>query len=476
MKPYISFKHYIKEQVENLHIVVLTEYLSGDDKVGGKSSTITRIEEECKKQGVKCDVIFIKHSYFINEEFDAKNKTIKIGFVHPDKEKETIINISSTDTVVICRKSVTETEKGLFFIDTLENAGIFVINSKQCSLICNNKLTSTQITSQQGVRNPKTAILSNTTRDMIEKIMINFNDNKYPVILKTIEGEHGVGVMKIDSFDSLFGVLQTLWDKKVQVLIQEMIESSGDIRVIVIDNQIIAAMKRNKADKDFRSNGAQGAEVEKIKINKEIETMALTANKAVGGYWTGSDIILDKNKVPYLLEINASAGTEKVEKISGVNVVGYLIKHLKNRSNWKLNTVQSGYVEKLNIYDKNKLIYSCDVKLDSGNGITPSLHADNIKIKDDTVSFELDGKKFNKPIKNTYKVHIGKQDEVTEKRVSVMFDTLQIGNRKIYDVEVQITSRKGTIKELEPCLIGRDTINKFGFVVNVGEKYLLKKA
>jgi len=475
MKPYIPFKHYIKEQVENLHIVVLTEYLSGEGKTDGKSSTIIRIEEECKKQGVKCDVIFIKHSYFINEEFDDKNKTIKIGFVHPDTEKEKIINITATDTVVISRKSATDTEKGLFFIDTLENAGIFVINTKQCSLVCNNKLTSTQITSQQGVRNPKTAILSNTTRDMIEKVMTNFNGNKYPIILKTIEGEHGVGVMKIDSFDSLFGVLQTLWDKRVQVLVQEMIQSTGDIRVIVIDGQVVASMKRNKAGKDFRSNGAQGAEVEKVSISKEIENMALTANKAVGGYWTGSDIIIDKNKVPYLLEINASAGTEKVETVSGVNVVGHLVKHLKNRSNWKLNTVQSGYVEKLHIYDKNKFIYSCDVKLDSGNGITPSLHADNINIKDGTVSFELDGKKFNKPVEKSYKVHIGKQDEVTEKRVSVIFDTLQIGNRKIYDVEVQITSRKGTIKELEPCLIGRDTINKFGFVVNVGEKYLLKK-
>ena len=463
------FKEYLTEQKEKIKIFILTEY--AETEKDGLSETSSRIKEECEKKNVECKVIFVKNSYYI--ENDKEKENVYLGYIDPESNKKDIIKIDPNSDIVIVRKAASQTEKGLSLISVLESKNVFIINSRKTIELCNNKLNTTIATEKAGIRNPKTIILSECDRNVLYNIMDKFNKNKYPVVLKTILGEHGIGVMIIESFESLYSVLQTVWSKKIQVVVQEYIESKYDIRVIVINGKAIAAMKRIKMEGEFRTNAAQGSTVKNHKLTPEQEEMALQSTDAVYGYWIGCDLIMDKRDNLYLLEVNASAGTEGIEKASGKNIVGELIDTILDKSNWKRNNIEVGYQEHIYIYSKNSDKWIKMVaKLDTGNGITSSIHAENVKEIGDNVKFELDGHKFKEKVFKKYKVHLGKQEEFTEKRISVLLD-IKIGNRKLEDVEFSLTSRKGTIKELEPVLIGRSVINKFGFVINSGESFLV---
>jgi ribosomal protein S6--L-glutamate ligase len=68
---------------------------------------------------------------------------------------------------------------------------------------------------------------------------------------------------------------------ETEVLIQEYIENDYDIRVHVLGDQVIASMKRNKIENDFRTNVSLGGTTDKYKPSKEIEELSIKAAKAV---------------------------------------------------------------------------------------------------------------------------------------------------------------------------------------------------
>lgn len=467
-----AFNTYLKEQKEKIKIVTLTEFQIGVED--GLSPTVKRIEEECKKKKIDHKIVFVRNSYL--EERGSNKNNVYLGHINPITNKKELIEIDP-NTVVIVRKAVSNTEKGLSIISILEAKNIFTINNRKSMEICNNKIVTTTVTKKLGIKNPKTVIISECDRNVLHEIMQKFNNNTYPVVAKTTLGEHGVGVMILDSFESLFSVLQTVWKTKVQVIIQEFIKSDYDIRAIVIDGKVIAAMERHKPKEEFRTNAAQGAKVKKHKMTPEEEKMALMAADAVYGYWIGCDIIKDNKGELYLLEVNTSAGTEGVEQASGENIVGYLIDHILDKKNWRRNSIEVGWRENAIIYDdeddelKDGIRLKC--KFDTGNGIHSSIHADNIKINGDRISFTIKGKKFDKKIVKRYKIYLGKAQKYAEHRVSTMFK-ISIGNR-IETEEFFVTSRKGTLVKLEPILIGRPLINKFGFIINTDNQFMISE-
>ncbi len=471
-------ENFLTESAKSIHLVILTEWKAMEND--GNSSTIRRIVEECEKKKIDCKVIYISHAYFDDEGGKRKvGNIIKIGHVHPKTEKREIIEVDPSNTVVIARKSASETEKGLFFMANLEASGVFVINSKSSMEVCNNKFTTTMITQKAGVRNPATIILSKSEREQMEETMKRFNGNKYPVIIKTLQGEHGIGVMRVDSFQSMFSVLQTIWSRHIEVVVQEFIESDSDVRIIVLDGKYLAAMKRTHTSDDFRSNGHQGSNMTNYTPTPEEKKMAERSAEAVGGYWVGLDIITAKDGTKYLLEVNTSAGTEGIEEASGRNLISEFLDYITNRKNWKRNAIEAGYNERIRVRSSGpggEDIGQFVAKLDTGNGINSSLHADNIMIDDSNniVKFQIDNKKYELPLYRMYKVHLGKQVEVTEHRPSVLLD-IEMHGRQLRKVEFYLTNRRGNIKELEPVLLCRDVINKFGFIVNASKKFVLGK-
>jgi ribosomal protein S6--L-glutamate ligase len=118
-------------------------------------------------------------------------------------------------------------------------------------------------------------------------------------------------------------------EEGTNILLQEYIEESAgtDIRAFVVGSRVIASMKRQSLDDDFRSNLHQGGAGTPIKLTDEERKTAIKAAKAMGLNIAGVDMMLSK-RGPLVLEVNASPGFG-IEKVTGRNVAGSIIEYVE---------------------------------------------------------------------------------------------------------------------------------------------------
>ena len=185
---------------------------------------------------------------------------------------------------------------------------------------------------EYGLTPPKTSLISSVEH---KDVAIESLDTKYPVVMKTLSGSKGVGVLFVESERSYDSLVQLLHNQNpnVDLLVQEYIKTEKDIRVIVLGGQIITAMERAVIEGDFRSNVSQGGKVNQYILTDLEKEQCILAAKAVNGVWTAVDFIPSKepkSKAPYILEVNHSPGTQGIEEASGENIVKQIIKHFED--------------------------------------------------------------------------------------------------------------------------------------------------
>jgi len=205
---------------------------------------------------------------------------------------------------IIPRIGASNTYYGATLVRHFAAMGVFSIVSAGAILQSRDKWTCSQLLSKANVPIPKTmlGITSN-----VESLLTNF-ENK-PVIIKILEGTHGNGVILAETYLNALSTIETLKTAGVKFLLQEYIEESKgtDLRIIVVNDVVVAAMKRQSKEGDFRSNLHRGGTSENIKLSTEEESVALRAAKAMRLGVCGVDI-LQSDRGPLVLEINSSPG------------------------------------------------------------------------------------------------------------------------------------------------------------------------
>jgi ribosomal protein S6--L-glutamate ligase len=118
-------------------------------------------------------------------------------------------------------------------------------------------------------------------------------------------------------------------DDGTNILLQEFVkESAGtDIRAFVVGSRVVASMKRQSLDDDFRSNLHKGGEGAIIKLTEEERKMAIKAAKAMGLNVAGVDM-MRSDRGPLILEVNASPGFG-IEKVTGRDVTTPIIEYIE---------------------------------------------------------------------------------------------------------------------------------------------------
>ena len=260
-----------------------------------------------------------------------------------------------------------------------------MVNSRETVEISADKYRTYLKLQDYGLTQPKTVLIPNadTLQESLESL-----DSKFPIIMKTLEGSKGVGVLFIESERQIESLVQLLYNQNedVDLLIQEYIKTDGDIRVIVLGGKVIASMKRDVVEGDFRSNVSQGAKVKEYELTDlEIEQCLLAA-KAIDGSWVAVDFIPSKNpktEPPYILEVNHSPGTEGIEKATGDNIVKKVIDFYSNPKNRYAVPSQCGWEEIVTVKPFGDLV----AKFDTGNALYPVLHAEDIEVKGNKITF-----------------------------------------------------------------------------------------
>jgi len=217
---------------------------------------------------------------------------------------------------VIPRIGASNTYFGSSLVRHFESIGVFCVVSSEAILQSRNKWTSFQILAAARVPVPKT-VLGNAYD--IEAVLANFG--RKPVIIKMLQGTHGHGVILADTYNSAISTIETLKEINVRFVIQEFIEESNgeDLRVIIVDGVIVAAMKRKSKEGEFRSNLHRGGSSALIQLTYEEEHIALRAAKALRLGVCGVDILQSK-RGPLVLEVNSTPGLEGIETTTGKNI------------------------------------------------------------------------------------------------------------------------------------------------------------
>jgi RimK family alpha-L-glutamate ligase len=412
-------KDFIKNKEDsNINIIVITE--KNNDSPDKLFPSARKVQEECKKRGIPFYPILVPGSIYVSD-YDQDNPNIVIRHI---KEHSKKIELNPKNTVVIVRGSVVNDIKISPLFTYLEAKGAFIINSKNTIDLCANKYNTTVKLKMDGVPVPRTSLISDIKS--LDSVL-NSIGNEFPIVVKTLRGSAGVGVSRIDSKESLKGVLQTLWKHRAQLLVQEYIDTDYDVRSVVMDGKVIASMKRKRIKEDFRSNYSLGGDVEKYTLSPKEEAIVLNAAKSSGAFFCGVDHMM-KDGEPYVLEVNSSPGSKGVQKATGINTISVLFDYITDKNNWKKEVKEIGYKEKIIFPEISNL--KLDAKADTGNGMYNVLHADNIKIIGNIVSFSTFGNKIVKKLEKVVEVAKGGLQDYETDRPLVKFDVLF--NEKTY--------------------------------------------
>ena len=240
------------------------------------------------------------------------------------------------NTLVFVRAPVTKRKAWMDLLTQFERENICCVNSRHCMEITTDKYRTSLILAEQQLNQPKNVLIHHQDKslDVFDRL-----GAKFPIIIKTLTGSLGIGVIKVESEESLSATTQILHqlDENKGLLLQEFILTTYDVRVQVVAGKIHGAIKRPIPKKDFRSNVAQGSNPVAFKLTALEEEQVILATKAVDGLWVGVDFIPAKNRetdLPFFIEINSTPGTKGYVKATQTNLCKDVVKTFLDRANW----------------------------------------------------------------------------------------------------------------------------------------------
>lgn len=239
---------------------------------------------------------------------------------------------------VISRIGASVSFYGTAMVRQFEMSGVYALNGSLAITRSRDKLRAHQILSQKKLGMPITGFAHSTSSvDDLIKVA-----GGAPLVIKLLEGAQGKGVILAETKKAAESVIEAFRGLDAHFLIQEFIKEAGgaDIRCFVIGDKVVAAMKRQSTDGDFRSNLHSGGVGEKVKITPAERKTAIAGAKAMGLDVAGVDIIRSE-RGPLILEVNSSPGLEGIEKTSGKDIASlmfdYLEKNIKSGKKSRMN-------------------------------------------------------------------------------------------------------------------------------------------
>ncbi len=234
---------------------------------------------------------------------------------------------------VIPRIGASMTYYGTAVLRHMETMGMYTINESIAISRSRDKFRSLQLLARKGLPMPVTSIAAQAAQsvdsaaDLIEMV------GGAPVVIKLMEGTQGKGVMLADSHQSAVSIINAFKEVSANILVQEFIEESRgtDIRCFVIGEKVIAAIKRQAKEGEFRANVHQGGQAIQVTLTPQERSIAIGAAKTMGLKVAGVDLIRS-NHGPLVLEINSSPGLEGIEKATGVNIAGKIIAYIEKHA------------------------------------------------------------------------------------------------------------------------------------------------
>jgi ribosomal protein S6--L-glutamate ligase len=230
---------------------------------------------------------------------------------------------------VIPRIGASITFYGTAVLRQFEMMDVFPANESVAISRSRDKLRSLQLLARKGIGLPVTGFAHSPddVQDLIKTV------GQAPLVIKLLEGTQGIGVVLAETQKAAESVIDAFLGLDANILIQEFIKEAhgSDVRCFVVGDKVVAAMRRQAPEGEFRANIHRGATASVIKLTPEERSTALRAAKIMGLNVCGVDI-LRSNHGPVVLEVNSSPGLEGIERATQKNVAGLIIEFVEKNA------------------------------------------------------------------------------------------------------------------------------------------------
>ena len=271
-----------------------------------------RLKEAGKQRGHDVDIIDTLHCYM---DITKSRPTVRY---HGDE-------LPLYDAI-IPRIGASVTFYGTSVVRQFEMMGTFSVNESVAISRSRDKLRSLQLLSRKGVGLPRTGFANrpDNIKDLIKNV------GGAPVVIKLLEGTQGIGVVLADTTKAAESIVEAFMGLKANILVQEFIKEAGgaDVRCFVVGGKVVAAMKRQGAEGEFRSNLHRGGSASLIKLTKDERATAVLAAKVMGLNVCGVDL-LQSSDGPVVMEVNSSPGLEGIETATDKDVAGMIYEFIE---------------------------------------------------------------------------------------------------------------------------------------------------
>jgi len=230
---------------------------------------------------------------------------------------------------IIPRIGASVTFYGTAVVRQFEMIGVYSLNESVAITRSRDKLRALQLLSRKGIGLPVTGFANSPddTEDLLEMT------GGAPVVIKLLEGTQGVGVVLAETRKAAESVIEAFRGLNANFLVQEYIKEAGgsDIRCLVVGEKVVAAMKRQAKEGEFRSNLHRGGSAELIKITPEERSTAVRAARIMGLNLAGVDLLRSSHG-PVVMEVNSSPGLEGIETATGKDVAAIIIEFIEKNA------------------------------------------------------------------------------------------------------------------------------------------------
>jgi ribosomal protein S6--L-glutamate ligase len=229
---------------------------------------------------------------------------------------------------VIPRIGASVTFYGSAVVRQFEMMKIFTAVESQALVRSRDKLRSLQILARAGLGIPKTAFAASPKEEDIDSVIRSIGGA--PCVIKLLEGTQGIGVILAEDQKAAKSVVEAFLKLEANMLVQEFIKEAGgaDLRVFVVDGQVVGSMKRQAKEGEFRSNLHRGGTAKIIQLSREERATAIKAAKKLGLAIAGVDL-LQSSRGPLVMEVNSSPGLEGIEGATGIDIAGKIIEYVE---------------------------------------------------------------------------------------------------------------------------------------------------
>ena len=271
-----------------------------------------RLKEAGEKLGHTVDIIDTMHCYM---DITSNRPSVRYKGAPLPKYDAVIPRIGASVTFY-----------GTAVVRQFEMMGTFSINESVAISRSRDKLRSLQLLSRKGIGLPRTGFAHHP--DKISDLLKNVGGA--PVVIKLLEGTQGIGVVLADTTKAAESIIEAFMGLKANILVQEYIKEAGgaDIRCLVIGGKVVAAMKRQAAEGEFRSNLHRGGSAELVRLSPAERKTAIDAAKTMGLGMCGVDILRAKDG-PVVMEVNSSPGLEGIELATGKDVASMIFPYIE---------------------------------------------------------------------------------------------------------------------------------------------------